>query len=108
MTVRDTGSALVPANVAYRHHEPVTIYSERAQAMALFARTVDPFVETISVADLTGGRTQGARPGPGYHERQFISGANISVEGDARTAACSRTGCSCRTRPWSTRSTRRA
>ena len=38
---------------------------------------------TIALDDLTGGRTQTAKPGPGYHERQFISGDNISVESDA-------------------------
>lgn len=82
LTVRDSGGALVPANVAYRFDEPVTIYGERAQALALFAGSVDAFVKQIAVADLAAGRTQVARPGPGYHERQFVSGANISVESD--------------------------
>ncbi|MGH8481567.1 MAG: hypothetical protein ACRES8_03815, partial [Nevskiaceae bacterium] len=82
-TARVAGGSLVPANVAYRHDEPVTIYSERAQALALFGGSVDPFARSIKVADLEGGRTQTARPGPGYHERQFVSGGNISVEGDS-------------------------
>jgi glycerophosphoryl diester phosphodiesterase len=81
-TARASGGALVPANVAYRFDEPVAIYNERAQALALFAASVDPFLKQISVADLVRGRTQGWRPGFGYHERQFVSGANISRESD--------------------------
>lgn len=82
-TARDDGTRLVPANLAYRYDEPVTIYSERAQAFALFARNIDDaFVQSIVVGDLVRGRTQTARPGPGYHERQFVSGANISDEAD--------------------------
>src|SRR5690606_22041688 len=34
----------------------------------------------IALADMRKGRTQQVRPGPGYHERQFISGENISRE----------------------------
>lgn len=83
LTARRAGGAYVPANVAYRFDEPVTIYGERAQALSLFARSVDAFAKQIAVADLVTGRTQSARPGPGYHERQFVSGENISVEGDA-------------------------
>jgi predicted alpha-1,2-mannosidase/putative CocE/NonD family hydrolase len=82
LSVVDDGSALTPANVAYRFDEPVTIYSERAQAMSLFAGTVDHFTRVIPLSRLTAGMTQTARPGPGYHERQFVSGTNISVEND--------------------------
>lgn len=81
-TARADGARLVPANVAYRFDEPVAIFNERAQALALFAGSVDPFLKQISVADLAAGRTQTARPGFGYHERQFVSGANISRESD--------------------------
>jgi cephalosporin-C deacetylase-like acetyl esterase len=82
MTVRRDGERYIPANVAYRFDEPVSIYNERAQALSLFAGNVDGFATRIVLADLTGGRTQTARPGPGYHERQFVSGDNISVEAD--------------------------
>jgi poly(3-hydroxybutyrate) depolymerase len=82
MTARKNGSSYVPANVAYRFDEPVTIYSEQAQALSLFARNVDGFTASIALNDLVGGKTQTARPGPGYHERQFNSGDNISVESD--------------------------
>ena len=82
LSARRDGERYVPANVAYRFDEPVTIYSERAQAFALYARSVDAFAKQIAVADLVRGRTQSARPGPGYHERQFVSGANISIEAD--------------------------
>jgi hypothetical protein len=81
-TARAAGGVLVPANVAYRFDEPVAIFNERAQALALFAGSVDPFLKQLNVADLVTGRTQTARPGAGYHERQFVSGANISRESD--------------------------
>lgn len=82
LSARRDGERYVPANVAYRFDEPVTIYSERAQAFALYAGSVDAFAKQIAVAELVRGRTQSARPGVGYHERQFVSGANISVESD--------------------------
>ncbi len=83
MTARRNGDgSYTPANLAYRSHEPVTIYNERLQGLALFAGDVDGFVTSIALADLSGGRTQIARPGPGYHERQFLSGDNISIESD--------------------------
>ena len=71
-----------PANVAYRFAEPVAgVYNEQRQALALLAGNVDGFVNVIELAELRGGRTETLAPGPGYHERQFVSGANISVEG---------------------------
>lgn len=70
-----------PANVAYRFGEPVAgVYNEQQQALALGAGNVDAFVNVIELASLTAGRSEAVAPGPGYHERQFISGANISVE----------------------------
>lgn len=70
-----------PANVAYRFGEPVAgLYNEQLQALALLDGNVDGFVNLIDVADLTSGRTERVAPGAGYHERHFISGANISTE----------------------------
>ena len=83
LTARVNGTAFIPANLAYRFDEPVSIYSEHAQALALFGGNLDAFAKTIALADLTRGRTQTARPDSGYHERQFISGSNISVESDS-------------------------
>jgi S-formylglutathione hydrolase FrmB len=79
---RNADGSYTPANLAYRFGEPVTIYNERLQGLALFAGSVDGFAASIRLADLTAGRTQIARPGAGYHERQFVSGENISVEND--------------------------
>ena len=71
-----------PANVAYRFGEPVAgVYNELEQALALHGGSVDAFINLIDVGDLVAGRSEAARPGRGYHERQFISAANISPEG---------------------------
>ena len=71
-----------PANVAYRFAEPIAgVYNEQRQALALLAGNVDGFAKTIAVADLRNGRSETVAPGPGYHERQFISADHISVEG---------------------------
>lgn len=71
-----------PSNVAYRFGEPIAgVYNEQHQALALHAGRVDAFVNLIDVASMTGGLSERVRPGVGYHERQFLSGANISTEG---------------------------
>ncbi len=78
--VEDDGS-LTPLNVAFRGDEPVEIFNDRAQAFALLDSTVDAFSSgPVAISDLTGGRTQAWDFGPGYHERQFTSGENISAE----------------------------
>ena len=70
-----------PANVAYRFGEPVAgVYNEQHQALALWSGSVDPFLNVIDVDALVEGVDEQVRPGVGYHERQFISGANISTE----------------------------
>lgn len=70
------------ANVAFRPDEPVRIRFDKRQAFALSDGTIDPFFVDVDVAGLTEGRTEAFRPGPGYHERQFLSTEQISVEGD--------------------------
>jgi poly(3-hydroxybutyrate) depolymerase len=75
------GDGLKPANVAYRFGEPVAgIYNDKQQALALYYENVDAFALPINLADLRGGATESFRPGPGYFERQFVSGDNISSE----------------------------
>ncbi|MDX1511850.1 MAG: prolyl oligopeptidase family serine peptidase, partial [Nitriliruptorales bacterium] len=78
--------SFTPLNIAFRHAEPIDIYNDRKQAFALHGGApdgshIDDFSSgPIDLADLRNGRTQLARPGVGYHERQFTSGENISVE----------------------------
>lgn len=73
--------SITPANVAFRKAEPVAgIYNEQRQALALQAGSVDEFARPLDIAGLKRGRSETARPGPGYAERQFVSGANISKE----------------------------
>jgi pimeloyl-ACP methyl ester carboxylesterase len=75
-----------PHNIAFRHAEPIDIYTDRLQAFALHGGApdgshVDMFSSgPIALADLRGGRTQAASPGPGYHERQMVSAEGISRE----------------------------
>jgi dienelactone hydrolase len=75
-----------PHNIAFRHAEPIDIYTDRLQAFALHGGApdgahLDQFSSgPVALADLRGGRTQAAAPGPGYHERHMISGENISRE----------------------------
>ena len=78
--IEDDGS-FTPLNVAFRGHEPVEIYNDRLQALALSAGDIGQFsTGPLAVADLVGGRTQDWTYGPGYFERQMRSGTNISVE----------------------------
>lgn len=84
--VRAEDGTLVPVNIAFRHAEPVDIYNDRMQAFALHGdapegSTIDLFSSgPVNLAELAAGRTQSTRPGPGYHERHFDSGDNISSE----------------------------
>jgi predicted esterase len=77
--VADDGT-FTALNAAYRGAEPVTIYNDRLQALALERGDADAFVAEIALDDLRRGATEAVRPGPGYHERQMASGENISRE----------------------------
>lgn len=83
-TGKRADSGITPANVAYRPGEPVTIYFERLQALSLHAGNIDDFGTDLDLAALRGGASESVRPGPGYHERQFLSGENISQENGER------------------------
>ncbi len=77
---RNEDGSLTPANAAYRSTEPVTLYSERLQALALARHTVDDFNTVVDLDALRDGVSETVFPSPGYHERQFISSENISRE----------------------------
>ena len=77
---RNEDGGVTPANVAYRSNEPVTIYGERLQALALAQGTVDDFHQTLDLDALRRGASETVFPGAGYHERQFRSADNISRE----------------------------
>ncbi|MGH2755379.1 MAG: prolyl oligopeptidase family serine peptidase [Actinomycetota bacterium] len=61
------------ANVAFRHDEPVRIWFEKQQALALNAGTIDDFFTTVEFTRLRTGASEGFAPGPGYHDRIFES-----------------------------------
>ena len=76
-----TDEGMTPANVAYRFAEPVAgVYNDQRQALALYEGSVDGFTATVDFDGLRAGASQEVRPGPGYSERQFVSGTNISRE----------------------------
>ena len=78
--IRRADGGITVLNAAYRADEPVTIYSDRRQALSLGGGVADGFTTAIALDDLRRGATEEVRPGPGYHERHMLSGANISRE----------------------------
>jgi pimeloyl-ACP methyl ester carboxylesterase len=67
------------ANVAFRLDEPVRIWFEREQALALNAGTIDPFFLAVDVARIRAGASEEYVPGPGYHDRIFLSDPSTGV-----------------------------
>ncbi|MGH7822885.1 MAG: prolyl oligopeptidase family serine peptidase [Candidatus Binatia bacterium] len=79
-TLADLGVGARVANVAFRPNERVRIFWEMQQALALGAGSIDPFFAAIDLAKLTTGATETWVPGPGYHDRIFLSSEAISDE----------------------------
>jgi pimeloyl-ACP methyl ester carboxylesterase len=77
----DTGLPSNLANVAFRPEEPVREWFEKQQAFSLYERTIDPFTASIDIGMLRQAVTRRYVPGPGYHERIFISTRAASIEG---------------------------
>ena len=75
----DTGLPANVANVAFRH-EPVREWFDKAQALGLHAKSIDSFAKDIDVKKLETGATETFVPGPGYHDRLFVSTEAISRE----------------------------
>lgn len=76
------GSAFTSvANVAFRGAEPVRVWFDKLQALALLRGTIDEFFTPVAISELQAGRTDAVRLGPGYYERLFESSAAISTEG---------------------------
>lgn len=67
------------ANIAFRTDEPVRIWMDKQQALALNAGTIDPFFYAIDTAKLASGGSEEVVPGPGYHDRIFISEESTGV-----------------------------
>lgn len=81
LSLASTEAGLAPANVMYRDSEPVTIYNEQQQALALATGNIDGFGHPLDLDALRAGRSQSIALTPGYHERQFVSADKISSEG---------------------------
>ncbi len=67
------------ANVAFRFDEPVRVWFDKFQALSLHAQTIDSFFTEIDAASLAGGATETFVPGPGYHDRIFLSDSTPGV-----------------------------
>lgn len=68
------------ANVAFRHGEPVREWSDKRQALSLLAGSADPFFAEVPLARLQAGESERWSPGPGYHERIFVSTESVARE----------------------------
>jgi dienelactone hydrolase len=69
----ETGLGANLKNVAFRFEEPSREWFDQEQALALHDGTIDAFLLDVDLTDLRGGRTDRFVPGPGYHERIFVS-----------------------------------
>ena len=79
-TYNGSGGVTSVANVAFRPSEPVRIWFDQQQALALFHHDVDQFFTTVDADRLVAGASETYRPGAGYHDRIFTSDAAISAE----------------------------
>ncbi|MGH2710830.1 MAG: prolyl oligopeptidase family serine peptidase [Actinomycetota bacterium] len=69
-------------NVAFRFTEPVRVWMDKMQAMALFGGSADEFLATVDLGKLESGATEELVPRPGYYERIFESTTpGLAVEG---------------------------
>ena len=75
-----SGDTVTIANAAFRTVEPARTWWDKQQALALFARTVDPFFTSLDLDALVAGTNEHWAPGPGYHDRVFTSSEAISSE----------------------------
>lgn len=61
------------ANVAFRTDEPVRVWFEKRQALALHAKSIDPFFVDVDIAAIEARVMETFVPGHGYHDRIFTS-----------------------------------
>jgi len=66
-------------NVAFRR-EPVRVWFDVAQALALRAGSIDAFFADMNADELAAGLTQPWQPAPGYHERIFLTEPGLARE----------------------------
>ena len=75
-----TNGELTVANVAFRTAEPVRTWFDKQQALALHAGSIDQFLVDVDLGALAAGANETWTPGPGYHDRIFVSSEHISRE----------------------------
>jgi poly(3-hydroxybutyrate) depolymerase len=80
LTVATLGPDSRIANIAYRNEPVAGVYNDREQAIQLFRGNIDSFGISINQSDLTNQITTPYSLSAGYHERQMVSGRNISDE----------------------------
>ncbi|HEX9682592.1 MAG TPA: prolyl oligopeptidase family serine peptidase [Acidimicrobiales bacterium] len=79
-TLADLGTGPNVANVAFRPAEPVRVWMEKRQALALLAGTIDPFFTEVDPgADPAA--TETLELSAGYHDRIYESDRHVATEG---------------------------
>jgi Putative esterase len=78
--LRDLGTGPNVANVAFRFDEPSRDWWDKRQALELLNGTMDRFFAPVDLDRLRKGANQRYLPGPGYHDRLFLSDSAISRE----------------------------
>lgn len=73
-------TGFVPFNAAFRFDEPIAIWMDRDQALALHAGDVDRYLAEIRLPRLAGGYTERWEPRPGYYERVYVSDSPVVDE----------------------------
>jgi hypothetical protein len=71
---------ITPANVAFRTAEPPREHWDKRQALELASGSIDAFFAPAPLAELAAGRSENVTPGPGYHDRIFVSDEAVSEE----------------------------
>ena len=69
-----------PTATAAPTSEPVRTWFDKLQALELGKNSIDKFLLPVDLNKLLSGATEAWSPGPGYHERIFLSSPTISSE----------------------------
>jgi dienelactone hydrolase len=70
-------------NVAFRSDEPVRIWNDREQALALHSGNIDRYLVEVPIAALQAGADQAFVPSPGYFERTYVSDSPVNQESES-------------------------
>lgn len=72
-------------NLAFRFDEPIRVWMDHDQALALLAGSVDRYLTTIDLSKLETGYTETFQARPGYYERIYVSDSPVNEERDSNS-----------------------